>query len=260
MKIVDTHCHLVSEKLQPHFGDFVARAKAAGVAKIINIAYCPDSVKLAVEQSTREPSVYCALGIQPHDANTFTVPAGLEIETLAQTNKKVVAVGEIGLDAYHRIVDMEKQVECFEWFLEMALRQKLPVAVHVRETHEAVYSRLKSFALAGGKGEIHCFTGTKAEAANFLDLDFFLSFSGIVTFKNSLELKEVAKYVPHNRYLVETDSPYLAPVPHRGKQNEPAFTLQVCEHMATLRSVTVEQVAEESWGNSHELFPRLKDF
>ena len=257
LRLVDTHCHLVSEKLKNDVDALIQRALEHGVEKIIDIAYDPASVDLALEQARGRMGVYCALGIQPHDASAFTEAEAIRIEALARKEEKVVAIGEIGLDAYYTLSPMEVQHACFERFLEVALAVNLPVVVHVRETHAAVYERLAHFAKRGGRGVIHCFTGTREEARDFLDIGFSLSFSGIVTFKNAVELKEVAKAVPSDRFLVETDSPYLAPIPHRGKTNEPGWTRAVCEHLAELRSTTPLAIAEQTWNNSHALFTKL---
>lgn len=257
--IVDTHCHLVSERLRDRVGDLVAGAHAAGVVKIVNIAYDPETIDLALAQARSHAGVFCALGIQPHDADTFSEDQAQRVVRLAREEKKVVAIGEIGLDGFHKLVDMPKQIECFERFLEVALEVDLPIAVHVRETHTDVLTRLRAFSARGGRGEIHCFTGTRDEAREFLDIGFYLSFSGIVTFKNSLELKEVARFVPADRYLVETDSPYLAPIPHRGKTNEPAWTRNTAIHIAELRGVAADVVADETWRNTHALFTRLME-
>lgn len=257
LRLVDTHCHLVSDKLKGDVEALVERAREQGVTKIIDIAYDPLSVDLALTQARGHSGVFCALGIQPHDADTFTEAEAQRVEAFARTEPKVVAIGEIGLDAYYTLSPMEQQHACFERFLEVALAVDLPVVVHVRETHAAVHERLAGFAKRGGRGVIHCFTGTREEARDFLDIGFYLSFSGIVTFKNALELKEVARAVPHDRFLVETDSPYLAPIPHRGKTNEPGWTRAVCEHLAELRQSSAHAIAEQTWANSHTLFTKL---
>lgn len=257
LHIVDTHCHLVSEKLKNDTDALVARAREHGVQKIINIAYSPETVDLALAQAQGFKNVFCAVGIQPHDASSFTEAEANRIQALAHTNAKVVAIGEIGLDAYYTLSPLEVQHTCFERFLEVALAVHLPVVVHVRETHGAVYERLQDYTKRGGQGVIHCFTGTREEARDFLNIGFYLSFSGIVTFKNAGELKEVAKYVPLDQFLIETDSPYLAPIPHRGKTNEPAWTRAVCEHIAELRGTSAHTIAEHTWANSHALFSRL---
>ena len=259
MKLIDTHCHLVSEKLRDSLSDYVERAAAAGVHKIIDIAYDPESVHIALEQLERHSCLYAAVGIQPHDAHTFNSDEAQKIRLIARSHPRVVAIGEIGLDDYHKLAPMQQQIDCFETFLQIALDERLPIVVHVRETHEAVASRLRPFTQKGGTGVIHCFTGSLPEAREFLDMGLYISFSGIVTFKNALELKEVAKFVPSDRILIETDSPYLAPVPHRGKTNEPSFVRNVCELVAELRGVTPEILATQTTHNAEHLFYRMKD-
>jgi TatD DNase family protein len=257
IRLIDTHCHLVSDRLKENIVELVQRAQLAGVQKIMNIAYDPATVQLALSHARQFESVYCTVGIQPHDADTYNETEAKIIESHALNEKKVVAIGEIGLDAFHKIVPMEQQIVCFEHFLDIALKSKLPVVVHVRETHDLVHDRLKDFAKKGGQGVIHCFTGTKQEGHSFLDLGFFLSFSGIVTFKNSTALQEAAKSFPSNRILIETDSPYLAPMPYRGKMNEPSWVVATCRYLAELRGEKFEEVAEYTWNNAHELFRRL---
>ena len=256
-QLVDTHCHLVSDRLKDSLDDLVARARSVGVTKILNIAYDPATVDLALAQSQRHPEVFCSLGIQPHDADTYTESEAERIQNLAESHQKAVAIGEIGLDAFHKIVPMDQQIVCFEHFLEVALNTHLPVVVHVRETHKEVHSRLKIFASKGGRGVIHCFTGTKTEGCEFLDLGFSLSFSGILTFKNSTALQEAAKAFPLESLLIETDSPYLAPVPHRGKLNEPSWVEATGRFLALLKGESFETVAEATWNNSHKLFSKL---
>ncbi|NBO37986.1 TatD family deoxyribonuclease [bacterium] len=257
MKLIDTHCHLCTEKLAAHAGDLIARARAVGVDRIINITFDQQTLDTGLKQVDEHPELFVTVGIQPHDADQFTAELAQRMEQIAQTHPKVVAIGEIGLDGFHKFVDMPQQIVCFEEFLEIALRCKLPVVVHVRETFADVYSRLKSFAERGGQGVIHCFTGNVSEGQAFLDLGFYLSFSGIVTFKNSEELRFVARMVPNDRILVETDSPYLAPVPHRGKQNEPAWVSEVARCIAEVRGVSLENLAEQTSKNAESLFTRM---
>jgi TatD DNase family protein len=257
---IDTHCHLVDAKLEARYVEFVQNAKQNSLSRILNIAYNPITVTLALEQCQRKESenfVFCAIGIQPHDSNTYSKTAADEIEKKAITNVSVAAIGEIGLDNFHKIVDMNTQIECFEHMLEIALRVKLPVVVHVRETHNLVYERLSAFSSKGGTGVVHCFTGSWEEAAQFLELGFFISFSGIVTFKNSLSLQEVARRVPLEKILVETDSPYLSPVPFRGKLNEPANVVETGKFIANLRNLSSEEFASVTTANALRLFSKM---
>ncbi len=254
MNIIDTHCHLVSEKLRENLPELLENAKAAGVHKILNIAYSPETIALACKQVQQSEMLYAAIGIQPHDASSYTPEVAEDIRNMASKNAKVVAIGEIGLDDFHTLSPMPQQEKCFEHFLSIACDLKLPVVVHVRETHRAVAERISHYSKLGLTGVIHCFTGTQEEAKEFLDCGFYISFSGIVTFKNSIGLKEVAKYVPAERILVETDSPYLAPIPMRGKTNEPAWVKHVLAHVAELRQVPLEGFAQQTTQNALALF------
>ncbi|WP_158996870.1 TatD family hydrolase [Pigmentibacter ruber] len=257
--LIDTHCHLVSDKLKDNLSEILATAKNNGLEKIINIAYDPETIQLGLQQLQLSEMIYLTLGIQPHDAAKFTISEAEIVRTHAKSNKRVVGIGEIGLDAYYTLSPMENQIECFEYFLEMATELKLPIVVHVRETHALVLERIKQFINKGLTGVIHCFTGTLSEAKDFLDCGFFLSFSGIVTFKNSTSLQEVAKIVPENRILIETDSPYLAPVPKRGKINEPGNLKYTCDFIANLRNISSQELATLTKQNAETLFFRLKD-
>jgi TatD DNase family protein len=258
VRLIDTHCHLVSDRMKEFVGELVENARQVGVQKVMNIAYNPATVDLALEQSRNHRGIYCTLGIQPHDAHHYSEAEVARILNLAKQEPQVVAIGEIGLDAFHKLAPMDLQVSCFEHFLEVALELDLPVVVHVRETFFEVHSRLKSFAQRGGKGVIHCFTCSQQEGVAFLDLGFYLSFSGILTFKNSVDLQEAAKFFPENKLLIETDSPYLAPIPHRGKRNEPAWVKETCKFLAELRCKSFEEMADLTWRNAHELFRKLE--
>ncbi|WGL59080.1 TatD family hydrolase [Pigmentibacter sp. JX0631] len=257
--LIDTHCHLVSNKLKDNLNQILQQAKDNGLEKIINIAYDPETIQLGLEQLHFSEMIYLTLGIQPHDAAKFTIPDAEIVRSHAKSNKRVVGIGEIGLDAYYTLSPMEKQIECFEYFLAMATELKLPVVVHVRETHSLVLDRIKQFLSKGLTGVIHCFTGTLTEAKEFLDCGFYLSFSGIVTFKNSTSLQEVAKIVPENKILIETDSPYLAPVPMRGKINEPGNLKYTCDFIANLRNISSQDLANLTKQNAETLFFRLKE-
>jgi TatD DNase family protein len=257
MRLIDTHCHLCSDKLAPITGELVERATANGVEKIINITFDENTLETGLRQVEQFPQLWLTVGIQPHDADQYTPELVRKMEKIAATHPRVVAIGEIGLEGHHKFTGMENQIPCFEEFLEIALRCRLPVVIHMRDTFEDVYSRLKNFSLRGGQGVIHCFTGTEQQGRAFLDLGFYLSFSGIVTFKNSEELRGVAKIVPDDRLLIETDSPYLAPVPHRGKQNEPAWVAEVNRCLAEVRGMDSAGLAELTSQNAERLFYKL---
>lgn len=252
--LTDTHCHLVSDKLSPHAADLIERAQLAGVDRIINIAYDAQTTAAGLDLSSRFDSLWTTCGIQPHDASTYSRELAEAMVQKASSFARCVAIGEIGLDAYYTQSPMEQQKACFEHFLDLACSLSLPVVVHVRETHKDVKERIAARARQNVKGVIHCFTGTTEEAREFLDLGFYISFSGIVTFKNAAALAETAKFIPADRLLIETDSPYLAPVPHRGRVNEPAYLRATAEFIATLRQSSFEDLAALTSTNATKLF------
>ncbi len=252
--LTDTHCHLVSDKLFNQADDLVQTARDNGVNRIINIAYNKETIDRGFDLAERHSDVWTTLGIQPHDASSYSYELAESLVNQFQTETKLVAIGEIGLDAFYTLSPMKVQMECFEHFLDVACRLKKPVVIHVRETHREVHQRLKAHIGRGLQGVIHCFTGTLPEAREFLDLGFSISFSGIVTFKKSNDLREVARFVPQDRILVETDSPYLAPTPHRGKLNQPAFVRHTANLLSEIRGIDPQEFALQTTENATQLF------
>lgn len=259
MNLIDTHCHLVSPSLAPRIGELLNNASHAGVSRILNIGYNLESSRLACDQLSLSNMLYAAVGIQPHDASTFSEDALVEINHMAQNHARVVAIGELGLDAFHNLSPMNIQISCFRRFLEVAETRNLPVIVHMRNTFDEVRNSITPFASRGLTGVIHCFTGDVTQARAFLDLGFYISFSGIITFKNPSEFDEVVRFIPSNRILCETDSPYLAPKPNRGKTNEPAWVRHTCEHIARIRGESFEKTALDTTQNALSLFKRMSN-
>lgn len=255
MRLIDTHCHLVSAKLRSRWEGLLETAREAGVERILNVAYDCESIAVALEQVSIHPELYALIGIQPHDAKEYTPDIAEQICIQSKDNQKVVGIGEIGLDGHYTLSPMFKQIECYRHFLEIAKRISLPVAVHMREAFADVLAGIRE--TPGVKGVIHCFTGDREQAKAFLDAGFLISLSGIVTFKNSRDLQEVARFIPEDRLLLETDAPYLAPEPHRGRLNVPAYLRQTCESVAALRGIAADNLAESTWQNAHRLFSRL---
>lgn len=252
--LTDTHCHLVSEKLWDQAPELVKKARKFNVHRIINIGYDADTVRRGFELAKQHSQVWSTIGIQPHDASSFSYELCEKLFDQFTNDESFAAVGEIGLDAHYTLSPMTIQMDCFDAFLQKAVELRKPVVVHVRETHRKVHQMLSKYKSAGITGVIHCFTGTLEEAREFLDLGFFLSFSGIVTFKNSEALREVAKKVPLERLLIETDSPYLAPVPHRGKPNQPAYLVEIAKLIADVREIALERLCEATEANTDALF------
>lgn len=252
--LTDTHCHFVSEKLRDNLENFITAAHDAKVTRIMNIAYTWETTLLGIEISKKYRNVWTTAGIQPHDAASYSHDLAERMLALVRSEPRILAIGEIGLDAYYTLSPMPQQQECFAHFLEIACAVQCPVVIHVRQTHDQVVAQLKQRITKGLRGVIHCFTGTLEEAKEFLDLGLYISFSGIVTFKNAAPLLEVAKYVPSERILIETDAPYLAPVPFRGQTNQPAFLHSTATFLATARGVSLETFAELTWNNATNLF------
>lgn len=246
--LIDTHAHLDG------FEDIIQviqRAGDIGVEKIVAVSSDLTSSEKTVEIASTFPTIFAAVGIHPHEASKFTDKSSSEIEKLAR-GKKVVAIGETGLDYHYMNSPREVQIHSFREHIRLAKRLHIPVVVHVREAYDEVYQMLKGEGAE--KGVIHCFTGGYETAKKYIDLGFHVSFSGMVTFKNAEDIRGAAKNIPIETMLVETDSPYLAPIPFRGKKNEPAYVKYVAEKIAEVRGVSFEEIAEKTTANAVKLF------
>jgi TatD DNase family protein len=253
--LIDSHAHIQGKEYAGELEVVIDRARDAGVGKIIAIGGAGDmssnTEAIALAASYRD--IYATVGMHPHDAKDVgEVEIGKLKELTAQS--KVVAVGETGLDYYYSHSPHDVQRRVFTRFIHMARETELPVVVHERDAAKDAAELLRSEGAGRLRGVIHCFTGDYEAASEYLDLGFYLSFTGIVTFKNAQPLRDVVSRVPLERMLVETDSPYLTPVPHRGKRNEPAFVRFVAETIATLKEVPLETVAKVTSDNVHALF------
>ena len=254
--MIDSHCHLADDAFETDLEAVVARAQAAGLTGALVILAAGDEAEAARARKVREAwgAVRFATGVHPHSAGTF---AGQAAEAAATTERHAAAfaacgVGEIGLDYHYDFAPRDVQREVFAVQLAAAKRLGRPVVIHTREATDDTFDVL---AQAGGvAGVFHCFTGDAAMARRALDIGFHVSFSGIVTFPRAESIREAARLVPADRLLVETDSPYLAPVPFRGKRNEPAHVARVLEAVAALRGVAAAQLAERTSRNFDGLF------
>lgn len=251
--LVDSHAHLLS--IEDPAGA-VSRAGDEGVGKIISIGTGIESSLATMELSRKYRGVYVSVGIHPHSASGFSEEAMREFEGMAE-DPKVVAIGETGLDYHYMNSPREDQVRSFEAHMELAGRCGLPFVVHVRDADEDLLSMLRGTDLGPRPGVIHCFSGDYETAKKYLDLGFFISFSGIVTFKRAGEVRDAAARIPIERLLYETDSPYLAPVPRRGKPNEPCNVVYVARLIAELRGLSLEEFTRIVFENVTELFPKV---
>jgi TatD DNase family protein len=256
--LVDSHCHLDFPEFAPELDAVVARAEAAGVAVCVTIGTTLERYEGVEAVARRFPNVYCTVGVHPHegDAEPLASPQPL-IERAAY--EKVVGIGETGLDYYYGHSAREAQIHNFRIHIEAARQLQLPLVVHTRDADADTIQILREEMGKGAfPGLIHCFTGTRELADAALELGFFISASGIATFKKSDELRQILKSVPLDRLLVETDAPFLAPMPHRGKRNEPAFVVNTAKVMAELMGVSPEALAEATTDNFFRLFTRAR--
>jgi len=252
---IDVHCHL--NMLEEGVEEAIKNAKAAGVRKIITIGTEPNDLPLVLDLAHKyAPDVYCTLGIHPHDGKVYTKEVGEFIEANAQ-DPAVVAIGEIGLDYHYDSSPRDQQREAFRAQLAIAQRTGLPVEIHTRDAEEDTINILKEFQ-GSVTGIIHCFTGTSWLAKEALDLGFNISISGVVTFKNADDLRNTVRGLPLDRIHVETDAPFLAPIPMRGKKNTSAYVVHTAKFVADLKGVTVEQLAEQTKANALKMFPKVQ--
>jgi len=242
--VIDSHCHLDEARFEPDREAVVARARAAGVVAMVTIG-ASDGLSAnapAVALAAQHADVYATVGVHPHDARIVTADVLDEIDRLAAA-PKVVAIGETGLDYYYDNSPRAQQQAAFRAFVALARERRLPLVVHLRDAYDDAIRILREEHAHDVGGVIHCFSGDRAAARTFVDLDFDLSFSGVVTFKTAEELRAVAREVPADRFMIETDAPYLAPVPHRGKRNEPAFVVHTAAAVAAARGTSLDEVA-----------------
>jgi TatD DNase family protein len=249
--LIDSHAHLTDDRLAGEVGEVLERARGAGVSRVVTIGTTLDDSRAAVALSKLHPDVYASAGVHPHSAEEASPEALSEIEALAR-EPEVVALGETGLDYFYDNAPREAQRRSFLHHLEMGRRLDLPVVVHAREADDDVVALLRE-AGAGTRGVLHCFAGRRPMLEAALALGWYVSFSGMITFPKYGDA-ELLRAVPLDRLLVETDSPYLTPVPHRGKRNEPAHVALVSRRAAELREEDAELVATATARNAMDLY------
>lgn len=255
--LIDTHTHLDDARYNSDRDAMIARAREAGVETMITIGCDLATSRSAVALAAHYPFVYASIGVHPHEVKHITDSWYDDLRQLARHNK-VVAYGEIGLDYHYNHSNPEEQRLRFREQLQLARELKLPVIIHTREAQDDTIRILKEERASEIGGVFHCFSGDAWLAKDALDLGFYLSFSGILTFQNATMLRDIAKTVPADRLLIETDCPYLTPIPHRGKRNEPAYVKHVAETLATITSngntLTAEDIGRLTSDNARRLF------
>ena len=254
---IDSHAHIDGTEFDTDRDAVITRAHAAGVSAILNVGTGDphsDAFERAVELGTRHKSVYTAIGTHPHDARHYDDAAEDKIKNLLN-NERVIAWGEIGLDFHYDNSPRDVQVDVFKRQLRAARECDLPVVIHTREAEAETIKILQSeYYAAQRRGVFHCFSGSMELAQRAVEIGFMISFSGIVTFKKAEELREVAKQIPLDRLLIETDCPYLTPIPYRGKRNEPAYVVEVARCLAGLHGVELEEMGRITTENFNRFF------
>lgn len=251
--LFDTHTHLNADQFEGEEDAVIRRAKEAGVSNMIVVGFDRKTIKRAMQLVETYEFLYAAVGWHPVDAKDMTDDDLNWIEELA-SHPKVVAIGETGLDYYWDKSAKDVQKEVFKQQIQLAKKVKLPLVIHNREATDDVIEILQQEGADEAGGVMHCFSGTLEQAQQCIDLNFYISFAGPVTFKNAKPLKEVARNVPLERMLIETDCPYLAPHPFRGKRNEPAYVKYVAQEIAQLKNKDIEEIATITYNNAKRLF------
>lgn len=254
-RFIDSHAHIQGSEYADEVAGVVQRAKEAGVEEIIVVGGAGEfaSNEAAVALADSFPGLFATVGMHPHDAKEVGSDELKRLEVLA-ANPRVIAIGETGLDFYYSHSPHDTQRSVFSQFIGLARELDLPLVVHERDAHRDCADLLRTLGNGRSRGVIHCFTGDYDAARTYLDLGFYLSFTGIITFKNADALREVVRKVPLEKILVETDSPYLTPVPHRGKRNEPAYVRFVAQTIADVKNIGLEEVARVTTDSVRQLF------
>ncbi len=251
--MIDSHCHLDHEPMYSDLKNVIYRSKDVGIEKILSICTTINSFEKIVKIINFDPIIYGTFGIHPHECSENIVTKE-EIVNNVKKNNKIIGIGESGLDFYYNHSDKEKQLASFKTHIEASIHLNMPIIVHSRSAENETFRILKSYEKFKPKILMHCFTGSAEFAHKLLTLGSYFSASGIITFKNSTDLQETFKLIPNDKLLIETDSPYLAPVPHRGKKNEPSYIKHTLEKLAILKNTEVNKMKKITSYNFNLLF------
>ena len=251
--MIDSHCHLDHEHLIANLDQVIANSKNVGLEKLLTICTTLQSYEKITNIVKKDPMIFGTFGIHPHETKNNDVSKD-EIITKINLNNKIIGVGETGLDFYYNNSDKDLQIKSFQKHIDAAKDLNIPLIIHSRSAENETYDILKKNHSNKLKILMHCFTGSTEFATKLIPLNAFFSASGIITFKNSLNLQETFKMIPKNRLLIETDSPYLSPVPYRGKKNEPAFIKFTAEKLAELQNIKVSELVDITTKNFNKLF------
>ena len=255
IELIDSHCHLIFENFEKDLEDVVARWRSRGVKKLLHACCDLSEIPKLKKLSHQFEELFYSVGLHPLEANKWQIENKSLLHDAALEDKRVLAIGELGLD-FFKSENKNIQIEALIPQMELAYELDLPVIIHCRDAADEMINICTKLYNEGKcpRGVLHCWTGNPREIEQFLDLGFYICFSGIVTFPKAHEVHECARIVPSDRYLIETDSPFLAPVPHRGKRNEPAFVENVASFLSNIRSTELMNIATESSRNAEDLF------
>tara|TARA_Y100000741_G_scaffold32711_1_gene23203 strand:- start:454 stop:1215 length:762 start_codon:yes stop_codon:yes gene_type:complete len=251
--MIDSHCHLDHEPLRSDLNNVLKRSKEVGIEKLLTISTSLESFTRVKEIVNIDKIIYGTIGIHPHETNNDEINCDLILEKLKE-NKKIIGIGETGLDFYYNNSDKDKQISSFREHIKAAIKVNFPLIVHSRNAEKETYEILNEYKDHNPKILMHCFTGSKEFADKLNTLNAYFSASGIITFKNAVDLQETFKSLPLEKILIETDSPFLAPVPYRGKKNEPSFINFTAAKLAEIKEISKFKLIENTTNNFNKLF------
>ncbi len=251
--MIDSHCHLDQEPLISNLENVLKKSKEVGLTKLLTICTTIKSFENILNIIKKDEIIYGTFGIHPHETNNDVVNK-IDIIKNVNKDKKIIGVGETGLDFYYNNSDKKNQIKSFEEHIEASIELNIPLIVHSRSAETETYNILKNFKNDSLKILMHCFTGSKEFAKKLLTLNSYFSASGIITFKNAIDLQDTFKFLPIENLLIETDSPFLSPVPNRGKKNEPSFIKFTAEKLAKLKNISDKELIKKTTQNFNKLF------
>ncbi len=251
--MIDSHCHLDHEPLLENLNDVISRSKNVGITKLLTICTTLDSFEKIKTIIKKDKMIYGTYGIHPHETEINRVDKQTIIKSVKENNK-IIGIGETGLDFFYNHSNKSRQIDSFKTHIEASISLNKPIIIHSRDAENETFDILNSYKDNDLKILMHCFTGTHDFSKKLLALGAFFSASGIITFKNSIELQNTFKSIPIEKLLIETDSPFLAPIPMRGKKNEPSFIKYTLEKLSNLKETTVEHMANITTDNFNKLF------
>ncbi len=251
--MIDSHCHLDHEPLLSDLSNVIQRSKKAGIEKLLTISTSFESFSRVKELVNKDEMIYGTIGIHPHECSTNIITSKQIVESLNE-NSKIIGIGETGLDFYYNNSEKNKQIESFEEHIDASIKTNIPLIIHSRDAEKETFEILNQYKNEDLKILMHCFTGSKEFSKKLMTLNSFFSASGIITFKNSLDLQDTFKSISMDNILIETDSPFLAPVPKRGKKNEPSFIDFTAAKLAQIKNLSKEKLIKKTTDNFNKLF------